>query len=84
MATKKNSETATQVRIGISESNQELNFETESTREEVANLATKAFESNSSLILTDSKDRTIIVPVAKISFIELGATPDRKVGFNSL
>jgi hypothetical protein len=84
MATKKSSESATQVRIGISESNQELNFETEISRDEVQGLVAKALETQQSLILHDIKERTIIVPVGKISFVELGATPDRKVGFTTL
>jgi hypothetical protein len=84
MANKKSSEAVTQVRIGISDSNQELNFETESSRDEVQALTAQALASNTPLVLTDTKDRAVIVPAAKIAFIELGAASDRKVGFTTL
>jgi len=84
MATKKASESATQVRIGISDSNQELNFETPLSRDEVQAAVSAALASAQPIVLTDSKERTIIVPVAKLAFVELGSTPDRKVGFATL
>ena len=84
MATKKASESATQVRIGISDSNQELNFETPLSRDEVQAVVSAALASAQPIVLTDSKERTIIVPVAKLAFVELGSTPDRKVGFATL
>jgi hypothetical protein len=84
MATKKASESATQVRIGISDSNQELNFETPLSRDEVQAVVSAALASAQPIVLTDSKERTMIVPVAKLAFVELGSTPDRKVGFATL
>ena len=84
MATKKASESATQVRIGISDSNQELNFETPLSRDEVQAAVSAALASAQPIVLTDSKERTIIVPAAKLGFVELGSTPDRKVGFATL
>jgi hypothetical protein len=84
MATKKGSESQTQVRIGISDSNQELNFETPLAREEVQALISTALTSLTPVVLTDSKERTVIVPVAKIAFVELGSAPERKVGFATL
>jgi Protein of unknown function (DUF3107) len=84
MATKKNSDASTQVRIGISDSQQELNFETPISHEEVAAAVSAALSSGTPLSLTDSKERTIMIPAGKIAFVELGATPDRKVGFATI
>jgi len=84
MATKKGSESVTHVRIGISDSNQELNFETSLSREEVQALVSAGITGSTPVVLTDSKERTIIVPAGKIAFVELGSTAERKVGFATL
>jgi hypothetical protein len=84
MATKKSSEQSIQVRIGISDSNHELVFETETTSEKVLSLANEAIEKKTSLELTDTRRRTVLVPAGKIAFIEIGDSAERKVGFTTL
>ena len=84
MATKKSSSGTTEVRIGISDSNQELHIEVEGSSEEVIALVNNAVESGKPLKLTDIKGRQTIVPAAKIGFVEVGPTPERRVGFASL
>jgi len=83
MATKKSSEQSIQVRIGISDSSHELVFETETTPEKVLSLANEAIEKKTSLELTDTRRRTVLVPAGKIAFIEIGDSAERKVGFTT-
>jgi hypothetical protein len=84
MATKKSSEQSIQVRIGISDSNHELVLETETAPDKVLSLANEAIEKKTSLELTDTRRRTVLVPAGKIAFIEIGDSAERKVGFTTL
>jgi hypothetical protein len=64
----------TEVKIGISDSTHEINIECASTQAEV-------IKSSSVLSLSDTKGRELLVPSNKISFVEVGESSDRKVGF---
>ncbi len=81
---KKENGNKTSVRIGISETSQELHFETNLETAKVISLANDAITGNKTLELTDIKERTILVPAGKISYIEIGDTTDQKVGFTAL
>ena len=81
---KKENENKTSVRIGISETSQELHFETYLDTAKVISLANDAITGNKTLELTDIKERVILVPAGKISYIEIGDTTDQKVGFTAL
>ncbi len=81
---KKDSENKTSVRIGISETAHELHFETNLDSAKVIALANEAINNAKTFELTDIKDRVILVPASKISYIEIGDTSDQKVGFTSL
>jgi len=81
---KKDSENKTTVRVGISETSQELHFEVRLESSKVVALANEAISAGKTLELTDIKDRTILVPAGKISYIEIGDVSDQKVGFTSL
>ncbi len=85
MSTKKSSsESNTDVRIGISDSPQELNFQTSLDVAAVQALVEDALGKNQVLALTDSKGRQVIVASNKISFVEIGESPERRVGFTTL
>ena len=81
MATKKSSETHTDIRIGISDSPQELNIESELASKDVIAAVTAALESGKALTLTDIRGRQTVIPHNKISFVEVGETAERRVGF---
>ena len=74
----------TSVRIGISETSHELHFETNLDTAKVISLANDAITGNKTLELTDIKERVILVPAGKISYIEIGDTTDQRVGFTAL
>ena len=71
----------TDVKIGISDSSHELNFECSNSQAEVIAKVNEAIKSSSLLSLSDSKGREILVPFNKISYVEVGESADRHVGF---
>jgi len=73
----------TDVKIGISDSTHELNIECENTQSEVIAKVNEAIKSSLILSLSDSKGREILVPFNKISYVEVGESADRRVGFAS-
>ena len=82
MSTKKSSTgVTTEVRIGIADSTQELNIECELTPEKVIEAVTTALDSGKPLSLTDTRGRQTIIANNKISFVEVGQSEERKVGF---
>jgi hypothetical protein len=80
MSTKKN-ENASRVRIAVSDVASELSFECPSTPAEIKSAVTAALSANTPLILTDIRGHEIVVPAAKIGFIEIGEPVERRVGF---
>jgi Protein of unknown function (DUF3107) len=82
MANKKSSATArTDIRIGISDSSQELHIESELESEKAIAIVTAAIDSGKPLALTDVRGRQTIIPNGKISFVEVGEISERRVGF---
>jgi len=75
------STTKTEVKIGIADSTHELNFECESTQSEVIAKVNDAIKTSGVLALSDTKGREILVPFNKISYVEVGESSDRRVGF---
>lgn len=75
------SSSKTEVKIGISESTQEINFECASTQSEVIAKVNDAIKNSTVLALSDTKGREILVPFNKISYVEVGESADRRVGF---
>ena len=71
----------TEVKIGISDSTHEINIECVITQSEVIAKVNEAIKSSSVLSLSDSKGRELLVPANKISYIEVGESIDRRVGF---
>ena len=81
---KKEIEKKTSVRIGISETSQELHFDTSLEASKVISMANEALSGNTIFEVKDVKDRVILVPANKISYIDIGDTTEQKVGFTSL
>ena len=71
----------TDVKFGISDSSHELNFECSNSQAEVIAKVNDVIKSSSVLSLSDSKGREILVPFNKISYVEVGESADRHVGF---
>jgi hypothetical protein len=70
-----------EVRIGVQDAARELVFESNQTPEEISKAVNKAIDEGSLLNLTDDKGKQILIPAAKIAFIEIGSAVERRVGF---
>lgn len=73
---------AVEVKIGIADSPRELSIQSELTSDKVYETVEAALNGESStLTLSDDKGARYLVPVAKISYVEVGSSGNRKVGF---
>ena len=71
-----------EVKIGVTDSPRELNFNSAQTPTEVEKLITEALSKDSGVLgLTDEKGRRFLVQSAKIAYVEIGAADIRRVGF---
>lgn len=71
-----------EIRIGIRENQRDLAFETNLSSAQVSALVTNAFAVKQDLVsFEDDKGKTILVSVASIAFVEIGAEQNRRVGF---
>lgn len=78
---------AMDVRIGIADSSQviEVELENDADREALkASIESAVTGGSESLWLTDRKGKDLVVPSAKIAFVEIGtADAERKIGFGA-
>lgn len=72
-----------EVKIGVQHAPRELLVETDETLENVEKLVTEAISSDGVLALTDTKRRRILVPAARIAYVEVGGGVSGQVGFRS-
>ena len=72
-----------EVKIGIQHAPRELVVDTNETAEAVEKMVADAVGSEGVLALTDSKGRKVIVPAARIAYVEIGGTLAGQVGFRS-
>jgi Protein of unknown function (DUF3107) len=71
-----------EVKIGVQYAPRELVLESAQTPAEVERAVTDAIDSDSGMLaLTDEKGRKIIIPVAKIAYVEIAEASPRSVGF---
>jgi hypothetical protein len=85
MSTKKSEGAkAALVRIAIADISSELSFECESSPADIKAAVAKALADSSLLSLTDIRGHEIIVPAARIGYVEIGESAERRVGFGAL
>jgi hypothetical protein len=73
-----------EVKIGVQQAPRELVVESAQTAAEVAAAVSKALaDSAGVLTLVDEKGKQIIVPVAKLAYVEIDDAIVRKVGFTA-
>jgi hypothetical protein len=73
-----------EIKIGVQDIARELTVETTATAAEVeAQLAT-ALTDGGLLTLTDEKGRKVLIPAAKIAYVDLGQEKARPVGFGAM
>lgn len=70
------------IRIGITDVSREVSLETEQPTEEIERIVTEALTGATAILtLTDTKGRRVLVPAAKIGYVEIGEPEQRRVGF---
>ncbi|MGA8255327.1 MAG: DUF3107 domain-containing protein [Nocardioides sp.] len=72
-----------EVKIGVQQAARELVIETNETAEAVEKLVNDALGSEGTFALTDNKGRRLVVPAAKIAYVEIGGGAAGAVGFRS-
>jgi hypothetical protein len=72
-----------EVKIGIQMAPRELVVETEVSPEEIERMLADALTDGTVFVLNDSKGKTVLVPGAKIAYVELGVAEPRKIGFGA-
>lgn len=71
-----------EIRIGIQQAARELILDMEDDAAKVSKLVADSIAKGEVLDLTDAKGRRVIVPVAKLAYVEFGAAAATRVGFN--
>ena len=73
-----------EVRIGVQNVTREVVLESSQTPKDVEAAVAAAMEAEGVLALTDEKGRRVLVPVASIAYVEIGAEESRRVGFGNI
>ncbi|WP_240615715.1 DUF3107 domain-containing protein [Nakamurella deserti] len=70
------------VRIGVSDTARELVVNSASQPDEIEAQVVAAFaDATSTLTLVDEKGRRVLIPAAKIAYVEIAPADGRRVGF---
>ena len=70
------------VKIGIADTGRELSVSSASTPDEIEALIADSLKNPSgTLVLVDDKGRRIIVPSARVAYVEIAPADGRRVGF---
>jgi hypothetical protein len=72
-----------EVKIGVQHAPRELVVETDETIANVEKLVAEAIGSDGVITLTDAKGRRILVPAARVTYVEIGGGVSGQVGFRS-
>ena len=73
-----------QVRIGIRDVAREVSFESSDTPQQVRAAVADALSSEATLLeLEDDKGGIVLVPVAALGYVEIGAQEKGRVGFGT-
>ncbi|BFM23092.1 DUF3107 domain-containing protein [Microbacterium sp. che218] len=71
-----------EIRIGITNTGRELNFETNESSDAVKSAVAAALDNSASHVsFIDVKGNSYLVPTANLAFVELGTEESRRVGF---
>jgi hypothetical protein len=71
-----------EIRIGVQQATREIVLEMEDDAAKVAKIVADSIAKNEVLDLTDAKGRRVMVPVAKLAYVEFGGIAAARVGFN--
>ncbi len=72
-----------EIKIGVQDTPREVTLDSNDTSEQVIAAVNEALAGDGLLTLVDDRGRTVIVPAAKIAYVEVGASSKGRVGFGS-
>ena len=73
-----------EVKIGVQNASRELVLDSSESAADVQKAVSAALADNTSVLtLTDTKGRTVLVPVGKLAYVEIGSPTASQVGFRS-
>jgi hypothetical protein len=72
-----------EIKIGVQHAQRELVVESNASTDEVQKQVADALAAGGVLSLTDNTGRTIVVPVEKLAYVEIGGGVAGQVGFRS-
>lgn len=70
-----------EIKIGIRQSNRELSIETDASVDDIVAKINEATANDSVISLTDTKNRTVLVPSQALAYVEIGTDTPHRVGF---
>ncbi|SDP43153.1 Protein of unknown function [Nakamurella panacisegetis] len=74
-----------EIKIGVTDSGRELVVTSSSQPDEIEALVNESLKNpNGTLVLVDDKGRRVIVPSARISYVDIAPADNRRVGFGSI
>lgn len=73
-----------EIKIGIADVARELTIHTESSGDDIVDSLSRALENGSLFEIMDVKGRRVLIPAARVGYLDLGATESRPVGFGAL
>jgi len=72
-----------EVKIGVQNANRELVIDTNDSGDDIEKAVTAALSGDAPLVLSDIKGRRVLVPAAKLAYVEIGSPTSGQVGFRS-
>jgi hypothetical protein len=72
-----------EVKIGVQNAARELTLDTDSSAEEIEKLVSDAVSAEGVLTIADTKGGKVIIPTAKLAYVEIGHGTLGQVGFRS-
>ncbi|MCW3157456.1 DUF3107 domain-containing protein [Micropruina sonneratiae] len=73
-----------EIKVGVIHAPREIVLESEESSSDVETAFTEAIKNDSVLTLTDERGRKVLVPAAKIAYLEIGQEAVRRVGFGAV
>lgn len=73
-----------EVKIGIADVSREVTVTTEDNSDELVARLHQALEAGGLFEIIDDKGRRVVIPAARVAYLDLGAEDVRPVGFGSL
>ena len=72
-----------EVKIGVQHAHRELVVESMDSPADIAKAVADALANDGVLTLVDEKGRQVIIPAAKLAYVEIDEAQTRKVGFTA-